>query len=181
MSTDQQQRGVGGGVALRTLGQADATVYREFMLDAYARHPDAFTSSAAERAALPLAWWQSRLAGQAEAAEVVLGALCGDTLLGVAGLRFPSAHKTRHKSTLFGMAVALAARRHGIGRSLVGAALGTARATTGVRLVQLTVSVGNDAARGLYESCGFRSWGVEPMAVALEHRFVAKVHLWREL
>ena len=35
--------------------------YRALMLEGYERHPDAFTSSAAERAAFPMAWWESRL------------------------------------------------------------------------------------------------------------------------
>ncbi len=38
-----------------------ASSYRALMLEAYECHPDAFTSSVAERAQLPLSWWQKRL------------------------------------------------------------------------------------------------------------------------
>ncbi|MBS0426345.1 MAG: GNAT family N-acetyltransferase, partial [Proteobacteria bacterium] len=45
---------------VRRLAPADAPAYRALMLDAYARHPEAFTSTVAEREPLPLAWWEAR-------------------------------------------------------------------------------------------------------------------------
>lgn len=64
------------------LGLADAELYRELMLEGYAAHPDAFTSTAAERAALPLSWWQGRLTEEPEAAALVLGVKLEATLAG---------------------------------------------------------------------------------------------------
>jgi ribosomal protein S18 acetylase RimI-like enzyme len=147
------------------------------MLDAYGQHPDAFTSTVAERAAQPLAWWQARLAAGQDAGDVVFGALDGVRLVGAAGLAFETREKTRHKATLFGMYVPGECRGAGVGRRLVEAALDFARAR-GTRVVQLTVTDGNDAARGLYERCGFVAFGVEPMAMALGARLHAKVHMW---
>jgi hypothetical protein len=46
---------------IRRLVPDDAQAYRALMLEAYERHPDAFTSTATERAALPLSWWEARL------------------------------------------------------------------------------------------------------------------------
>lgn len=158
--------------AIRRLVPSDARAYRSLMLEAYARHPDAFTSSAEERAALPLSWWEAR------ASEMVFGAFDAGQLVGAAGLSFETREKTRHKASLFGMYVAPAARQGGIGRQLVEAVLEHARQRGGIRLVQLTVSDGNDGARRLYERCGFVQFGLEPMAVALGNGFVAKVHMW---
>jgi len=45
---------------IRLLEKADAEAYRAMMLEAYAAHPRAFTSTVAERAALPMSWWQER-------------------------------------------------------------------------------------------------------------------------
>lgn len=59
---------------IRRLIPADVAAYRQLMLDAYALHPDGFTSSVAERSALPIAWCESRLSAEAEASELVLGA-----------------------------------------------------------------------------------------------------------
>lgn len=160
------------------LTPSDAPAYRALMLEAYALHPDAFTSSVAERAALPLAWWQARLDEAPLARELVLGAWSGAELAGVAGLSFDARDKARHKATLFGMYIPARFRGGGHGRSLVLAALDGARARAGVELVQLTVTQGNRAAQALYESCGFITFGLEPFAVALERGYVAKVHMW---
>src|SRR6478735_2489555 len=82
---------------VRRLAPADAAVYRALMLEAYERHPDAFTSSADERAALPMSWWESRLDVSPQAGQVVLGAFDGDRLVGAAGLQFEPRGKARHK------------------------------------------------------------------------------------
>ena len=166
---------------IRRLIPADAADYRSLMLVAYERHPDAFTSSAAEREALPLSWWEGRLAEVSDADELVFGAFDANRLVGVAGLSFAARMKERHKAKLFGMYVMQECRRHGAGRVLVDAVLQEARARPGVRIVQLTVTDGNAAAQVLYERCGFVSFGVEPFAVAVGDRYVAKVHMWCDL
>ena len=160
------------------LSPADAPAYRALMLQAYALHPDAFTSSVAEREALPLSWWQARLAGDAVAKDVVYGAFHQGVLAGVVGLTFDGREKARHKAHLFGMYVPQQYRRLGLGRQLVNTALGVARARPGVQVVQLTVTDGNSSAQGLYAACGFQVFGVEPFAVAVGRGFVSKVHMW---
>lgn len=162
-------------VTLRRLTPADAPAYRTLMLDAYARHPEAFTSTVAERATLPLDWWERRVAS---ADERVVGAFVGDTLAGAAGLSRETRERTRHKALLFGMYVPQTRRRLGLGRALVQAVLAEAAAWPGLRVVQLTVTDGNDAAQRLYESCGFQVFGVEPMALRIDGREFAKVHMW---
>lgn len=168
-------------MTVRRLLPADVQVYRELMLEAYERHPEAFTSSYSERAALPKSWWESRLSADAQAPEIVLGAFRDDELAGVAGVSFESREKARHKATLFGMYVRPAHQQHGLGRELVLAALEHARARDGVMIVQLTVTEGNTSALSLYEQCGFVRFGLEPFAVAVGARFVSKVHMWCRL
>lgn len=168
-------------MTVRRLLPADAAAYRALMLEAYARHPDAFTSSAEERAALPLAWWEARLDESPRAGQVVLGAFDGDRLAGAAGLEFESRAKARHKASLFGMYVAPDSRQAGFGRQLVLGVLEQAVAREGVAVLQLTVTEGNAAAQALYARCGFRVFGIEPFAVALDGRYLSKVHMWRAL
>lgn len=166
---------------IRRLVPADASTYRALMLEAYARHPAAFTSSVDERGALPLQWWELRLDVAPAAAIVVLGAFEEDRLVGAVGTEFETRAKARHKSTLFGMMVSESSRGRAIGRALVEAALALARARNGVLLVNLTVTEGNTQAQALYERCGFVAFGVEPRAVAVGTTFVAKTHMWRDL
>lgn len=168
-------------MAVQRLRPGHAAAYRALMLQAYADHPDAFTSAAVERAVLPLAWWEARLDPSADAGECVFAAMQGDRLLGVAGLAVEAREKTRHKATLFGMVVGTESHGHGIGRQLVMAVLAHARTRAGLRVVQLTVTEGNRAAAALYRSCGFEAFGTEPLAVRVGDRFVGKVHMWCDL
>jgi len=72
-------------------------------------------------------------------------------------------------------------RGENVGHALDEAALTEARSRAGVRIVQLTVTEGNAAARRLYERFGFVAFGVEPYAVAVHGRYVSKVHMWHDL
>ncbi|RIX85214.1 N-acetyltransferase [Acidovorax cavernicola] len=152
------------------------------MLDAYANHPEAFTSTVEERTALPPDWWVARLQTGSDTAEVVYGAFdAAGTLVGAAGIGREARQRARHKATLFGMTVAASARRAGVGRLLVLALLAHARALDGVRLVQLTVTEGNRPAQALYARCGFQVFGTEPKAMLLDGVFLSKVHMWCDL
>ncbi len=166
---------------IHRLTPTQASAYRALMLQAYALHPEAFTSSVTERSVLPLAWWQARLSESDAANDLVFGAFEGYELRGAAGLSFDTREKARHKATLFGMYVPTQFQGHGLGRQLVEAVLSYARSRAGVKLVQLTVTQGNAPAQTLYASCGFEVFGTEPMAVAVGDHFVNKVHMWCKL
>lgn len=72
-------------------------------------------------------------------------------------------------------------RGKGLGRQLVELALGHARQRADIEVVTLTVTEGNAAAIALYESAGFRSFGIEPMAMRTPAGFKPKVNMWRQL
>lgn len=165
-------------MSIRTLGAGDAEAYRALMLEAYGAYPQAFTSSVAERAAMPLSWWEKRLSSPL---DCLLGAFEEDELAGIVGLAFEPREKARHKVTLFGMYVTRAHQRKGLGRQLVEAALDEARRHPRLKLIQLTVTAGNDAAFALYQRCGFIQYGLEPLAVRVGVDYFDKIHMWREL
>lgn len=165
-------------MSIRTLEASDAEAYRALMLEAYGAYPQAFTSSVAERAAMPLSWWEKRLSSQLDR---LLGAFEGDELAGIVGLAFEPREKARHKVTLFGMYVTQAYQQQGLGRQLVEAALAEARQYPRLKVIQLTVTAGNDAAFALYQRCGFIQYGLEPLAVRVGVDYFDKIHMWREL
>jgi GNAT superfamily N-acetyltransferase len=165
---------------VRRLVPDDAPAYRALMLDAYRDHPDAFTSSAEERAAQPTDWWAWRLAPGDTVAQRVFGAFDGDLLLGAAGWSRGDRAKAAHRAELFGMAVVAAARGRGAGQALVEAVVADARAA-GALTMTLTVTDGNGTAERLYARCGFVRIGLEPMAVRVGDAFVAKATMWRRL
>jgi ribosomal protein S18 acetylase RimI-like enzyme len=168
-------------MSIRRLTPADATRYRALMLEAYAAHPDAFTSTASERAPLPLGWWEARLGLGADDGSGVWGDFEAERLIGVVGLTRETRAKISHKATLFGMYVDPGFRGRGVGDALVEELLRYARSRDGLAVVQLTVTDGNRAARDLYERHGFVAFGVEPYAFRVADAFVAKVHMWRRL
>jgi ribosomal protein S18 acetylase RimI-like enzyme len=163
---------------IRGLVASDAQAYRALMLQAYGVYPQAFTSSVAERAAMPMSWWEKRLESPLDR---VIGGFEGEELAGIVGLAFEPREKARHKVTLFGMYVAEAFQLRGLGRRLVEAALVEARKHPGVKLVQLTVTAGNETAFALYQRCGFIQYGLEPLAVRVGVDYFDKIHMWREL
>ena len=164
--------------SVRQLANSDASRYRDLMLDAYENFSEAFTSTANERRGKSLSWWEERIASD-DGTSVVFGAFDGDELIGTAGIEYETRDKTKHKSLLFGMFVRPAYRGHGIGRALIDAALGHARSRPGALVMLLSLTGGNAAAQRLYESCGFATFGVEPMGLCIDGAFRAKVHMWR--
>lgn len=163
---------------IERLDASHALAYRELMLEAYDRHPQAFTSSVRERAAMPLSWWESRLTSKL---DVVFGAFEDGKLSGIVGLALEPREKARHKATLFGMYVSGQVRQRGLGYQLVQAALDEAQNRPELKLIQLTVTAGNDAAFKLYQRCGFIQFGLEPLAVRVGEDYFDKIHMWREL
>lgn len=162
-----------------TLLTADhAAQYRELMLHGYANAPDAFTSTPEERAAMPLSWWAQR-AADPEGRSVALGAWVDEQLVGTVAVEFSTKPKTRHKALIIGMYVLASWRGKGIGCQLLRAAIEQARARPDVLVITLTATEGNAAAIALYESAGFRAFGVEPMAILTPSGYKAKVHMWR--
>jgi len=158
---------------------ADAAAYRALRLRGLAEHPDAFTSSAEDEAKRPLSATEARIA--ADSADVVFGAFVGGELAGVVGLAREPRAKNRHKATVFGMYVAPEFGRRGLGRALIRHLVAAAQGESGLEQLELTVTQTNDAARGLYESEGFRSFGIEPRAIRVDGRYYDKNHMVRFL
>lgn len=165
---------------VQRLVASDVPRYRELMLHAYAAAPDAFTSTAEERAAEPDSWWLKRIADP-NGQSFAFGAFHDDRLVGTVTLEFSVKPKTRHKALVIGMFVHESCRGLGAGAQLVQAALSAAKDRPGVRVVTLTVTEGNAPAVRLYERCGFQSFGVEPMAIATPMGYKSKVHMWLAL
>ena len=61
------------------------------------------------------------------------------------------------------------------------AAIEHGMARQGLRVLQLEVTQGNAPAEQLYQSLGFESFGVEPLAVWTPEGYRSKVHMWLDL
>lgn len=164
---------------IRRLVPADAPHYRALRLRGLEENPDAFTSSVDAEAARPLAATEARLAPAGP--DVVYGAFVDGTLAGVVGIAREARTKNRHKASVFGMYVAPEFARRGIGRALIRHLVAAAEHEPGLEQLVLTVTQTNDAARALYESEGFRSFGIEPRAIRVDGRYYDKNHMIRRM
>jgi RimJ/RimL family protein N-acetyltransferase len=96
-----------------------------------------------------------------------LGAFDGDHLVGIAGLRRERGKKIHHTAILWGIYVTPQYRARGIARSLVKAILDIACGIDEVTQIKLCVHTRNAAARQLYASNGFKSYGIERNAIRI--------------
>jgi ribosomal protein S18 acetylase RimI-like enzyme len=71
--------------------------------------------------------------------------------------------------------------RRGIARALLRHLVATAEQEAGLEQLVLTVTNSNEPARLLYESEGFRSFGIEPRAIRVGNAYYDKNHMVRFL
>jgi Acetyltransferases, including N-acetylases of ribosomal proteins len=153
---------------IRQLGPADREAYFQLRLSGLKAHPESFGQSYEEAVAKGAARHDAMLQGaRAAEGDFLLGAYASADapLIGVVGLVRNSHDKERHKASVVGMYVAPEAAGRGVGRALLNELLARAAQIEGLRQIQLMVSSRNEAARGLYESLGFRKYGCEVEAL----------------
>lgn len=80
---------------------------------------------------------------------------------------------------ILGILIAAPWRGRGIGRALLRSAIESSRGK--YELIELSVLRSNVRARALYESVGFRSWGVLPKAILRDGRYTDLEHMVLEL
>ncbi len=149
-------------VAVRRFAAHEWRTYRDLRLRALADAPDAFGSTLAAEQAEPDDHWSERLArGVASHTDCPLAAVAGGAAVGLAWARIEPADPT--VARLYQMWVAPGARRAGIGRMLLDAAIAWARAG-GVGALVLGVRCGDTPASRLYARAGFEPIGApEPL------------------
>src|SRR5208283_2146346 len=136
---------------IRPLTAADLPDFRAVRLDALRLHPRAYGSSYAEEIDYTLDDFSARWPGPP---GVMLGGFSGDRLIGITGLHVLPRVKQRHKGFIYTVYVDRAFRGCGLAAGLVEAAITAAR-QAGLRFVWLTVAIGNDGARRIYDRLGF--------------------------
>jgi ribosomal protein S18 acetylase RimI-like enzyme len=99
----------------------------------------------------------------------------------VAAIEYSAKPKTKHKALVVGMYVLPHARGRGVAKALIQAAIEHASSRSGITVIQLEVTHGNDPATALYEGLGFQAYGIGPMAVLTPSGYRSKVHMWRQL
>jgi ribosomal protein S18 acetylase RimI-like enzyme len=165
-------------IVVRPLGPDDAQQYRMLRLASLRDFQFAHGPDYEEALAQTLDWHAKRLAkpsyhwfgafDDAPEDPLLVGAIC---------LRMQEGRRLRHSASLNSLMVVRSHQRAGIGRLLVAHLIDFARSLGTLRQVTLEVNDNNAPARRLYDSFGFRQFGLEPDAILHEGRYCAKQHL----
>jgi ribosomal protein S18 acetylase RimI-like enzyme len=150
-------------VNIRILRRSDAAVFQAHRLGALQESPEAFGSTYEEDLPLSLDVVADRIEESTVAPRrVVFGAFEGDTLLGFVGCMQEHKVKARHKAFIWGTYVHPDARGNGVGTALLSQLIAYTSGWEYVQRLTLTVVDSARAARALYYSAGFESFGREP-------------------
>jgi ribosomal protein S18 acetylase RimI-like enzyme len=163
-----------GAIVVRPLVQDDAQQYRALRLASLRDFQFAHGPDYEEALAKTLAWHAQRLA---KPDYHWFGALDGPALVGAICLRTQEGRRLRHSASLNSLMVASSHQRAGVGRLLTAHLIEHARSLGHIRQITLEVNESNVPARRLYDSVGFRQFGLEPDAILHEGRYCAKQHL----
>ncbi|MCC6705160.1 MAG: GNAT family N-acetyltransferase [Thermomicrobiales bacterium] len=155
-------------IEVRALTTSDTPAFRALRLEALRLHPESFVPTYEEERDADGRSIAARFRDDwIHNGNFILGAYRQGWLVGAVGVKRWPRQKQRHKATIWIMYTQEDFRGLGAGRMLLDAAIDRCRQDHEIELVHLSVSRDSLAARNLYASTGFRSYGVEPRALKL--------------
>lgn len=164
--------------SIRMLSEADAHTFLQLRSRAVLEEPEIFAMSYEEFADTSLETAANLL--KATDDSFVLGAFT-DTLVGLVEFHRRSFRKLRHLGLVSGMYVAPELRRNGIGRALMQELFSKVTLLSDVEGLVLIVASTDQPAVSLYASCGFTTYGVEPMSLKLGDIYIDGQHMMAPL
>lgn len=155
---------------IRILNEADAQKYQEIRLSALKNNPESFGSTYEREREFSRELVAERIKPAKD--QFVLGAFNDEnSMLGTVTFVREKGLKFCHKGDVFGMYVKAEHRRMGLGRSLMQTLIKEAKKCEGLEQIRLTVVSSNESAKKLYQSIGFKVYGVEKNAVKYHSQY----------
>jgi RimJ/RimL family protein N-acetyltransferase len=156
---------------IRPLTENDAAAWWHLRLIALKDEPHSFAESAEEHESRSLEQTQSFFRALSPE-NFIIGAFEKGELSGMAGFYLEKHTKFRHKGMIWGVYVRWESRGRGMARAILSEVIRRARTIEGLEQILLVVAATQEKPRRLYESLGFRKYGVEPRSLKVGGEYV---------
>lgn len=147
----------------RILTESDAEEYQRVRLRALTIASESFGSTYEKEVVYTLDMVKDRIRPTQD--KFVLGAFNEGVLVGIATFVRNTGKKDCHKGNIYGMFVAPEMRGRQVGKTILLELIELVKNEVGLEQLHLAVVSTNEGAKRLYQSIGFKTYGVEPNAL----------------
>lgn len=156
---------------IRLLTEHDCEAWWHLRLSALKDAPHSFAESAEEHESRTLEETQ-RYFRALNSENFIVGLFEDGQLTGMAGFYRHKHAKFRHKGTIWGVYLRPESRGKGAAKSMLNELIRCAETIPGLEQILLVVAATQEKARRLYESLGFRRYGVEPRSLKVGEQYI---------
>ncbi|GGD98061.1 GNAT family N-acetyltransferase [Paenibacillus nasutitermitis] len=144
---------------IRMITPEDTESYWDLRLNALKNNPEAFSANYEDQISRSLDSVRARILTIND--HFIMGAFNNEIVIGMIGFVREPDKKLSHKGNIWGTYVLPEFRGQGIGHKLLDKVLLRAKKIEGISQINLGVITFNEAAKKMYESHGFISYGLE--------------------
>jgi ribosomal protein S18 acetylase RimI-like enzyme len=156
---------------IRLLTADDAEAFWHLRLEMLRSDPASFADSTEEHETTTVDAVRQRLKESDPTGNFVVGSFADGLLTGSAGFFRRPNNKERHKGHVWGVYVSPGQRGKGVGKALMLEIIRRARQIFGIEQITLVASAKLPAQK-LYESVGFKGYGIEPHSLKIGAEYV---------